>query len=488
MNKQCGDTGVRVRFAPSPTGYMHIGNARTALFNWFFAKKHNGTFIVRIEDTDRERSKEEYTQAMLEDLNWLQLPWNEGPDIGGEYGPYTQSMRSQLYTTHFETLKSKGHIYPCFCQPDELDFRRKEAMKNGTAPKYDNRCRDLTEKDIQEKTDLGIKPSWRFKVPERIVRVDDIIRGTVEFDTSIMGDFVIMKSGGIPTFHFAVCIDDGLMKISHVIRGEDHLSNTPKHVLLFEALGYPLPLFAHMPMIMGPDGQRLSKRHGVTSVSEFRELGYLPEALKNYLALLGWAPKDNKEIMGIDEMVDEFSLERVNKSASIFDYTKLNWVNANYLRNTDCGRITDLAMPYLARAGLIKENVDECQMEEITKIVQLVLPYLRCLSEVSEHVEKILNDTIVLGPEEKEIVKDSAILFQEFISGLGSEECGVDYDWKAYFSAVMKKTGLKGKQFYMPLRIAITGSAHGPELIDVINILGKIRCCARVGNILEQIQ
>ncbi|MFC2149487.1 glutamate--tRNA ligase [Candidatus Auribacterota bacterium] len=484
--KDSSTENIRVRFAPSPTGFMHVGNTRTALFNWLFAKKHGGTFILRIEDTDAERSSEKFYENIISELRWLGLNWDEGPDTGGNYGPYRQSLRKKVYGNYFNVLKSQGIIYPCYCQPEELDRRRKEALSKGLPPGYDNRCRSLNAGEIAGKEAAGIKPSWRFKVPEKKIVIDDIIRGKVEFDTKLLGDFVISKSDGSPVFHFAVCVDDGLMKVTHVIRGEDHLSNTPRHILLFEAMGFEPPKFAHLPMIMGPDGSRLSKRHGAVSVTEFRKMGYLPEALVNYLGLLGWAPEGGKEIISAEQMVSEFRLEKVNKSSAIFDHAKLNWISGSYIRNEDIKRITALALPYLKEAGLIKGNISEERMEEIERVINLVRPYLNRVSEVVDHAKALITDSFEVNQEDIDCLKEKEGLLGLFLDE-ADNSAGDDLDWKTFFSDLMKKSGLKGKAFYLPIRIGVTGSSQGPELIDVLSALGKDRCVNRVRNVLSKI-
>jgi len=476
---------IRVRFAPSPTGFLHIGNARTALFNWLFARKNGGVFVLRIEDTDLARSTDEYADGVLSDLAWLKLEWDEGPDIGGNYGPYKQSLRQKIYEKHLAEFHAKGLAYPCFCQSDELEERRQAAMKAGTAPRYDNRCRHLTKEEVAQKTAQGVKPSWRFKVPEKTIIVDDIIRGKVEFDTRLLGDFVIMKSDGQPTFHFAVSVDDALMEITHVVRGEDHLSNTPRHILLFEALNFTPPKFAHLPMILGPDGERLSKRHGAASVSEFRKMGYMPEALINYLALLGWSPEGQKELLPVDELAGQFSLEKVNKSASTFDYAKLNWVSENYIRNEDLGRVTSLALPYLKDAGLIEGELNEEQIEGIRNVVKIVRPYLACMSDVVRHARALLCDTPDLNPADLQELAGKEDLLKLFVAEMEKIDDVKTVDWKGFFAELSKKSGLKGKSLFKPIRIAVTGAEHGPEMLDVIPVLGKQRCIRRVLGILE---
>jgi len=314
---------MRLRFAPSPTGYLHIGNARTALFNYLLAKKHQGRFILRIEDTDIARSKKEFEAGIIEDLRWLGLNWDEGPDKGGNFGPYRQSERLKTYQEFAEKLLKENKAYHCYCTKEELDQRNKELLARKESPRYDNRCRNLSDEQKKKYLEEGRKPVIRFKIPEKTIEVNDLIRGKVSFDTKLMGDFIIMKSDGKPAFNFAVVVDDILMRITTVIRGEDHLSNTPRHIMLFEALNSKIPEFAHMAMTMGPDGSRLSKRHGATSIREYRKLGMLPEALFNYLALLGWGSKKDQEIFTKEELIKEFSLERCKEGAAIFGPEKL---------------------------------------------------------------------------------------------------------------------------------------------------------------------
>jgi len=323
---------IRVRFAPSPTEFIHVGNARTALFNFLFARHNNGTFILRIEDTDIERHSEEAVNVIYEALKWMGLNWDEGPDVGGEYGPYRQSERLDIYKKYFEELKGKGLVYECFCTPEELDTMRKEQLERGEPPRYTGKCRDLTEEEKERLRAEGRKPVLRFKVPEdRIISFNDLIKEEIEIHSKQLGgDFVIVRSNGMPVYNFVVVIDDALMKISHVIRGEDHISNTPKQILLHEALGFPVPQFAHLPMILGTDRSKLSKRHGSTSVKEFRDKGYLSEAFTNFLSLLGWYPKDGKENLSMEELIERFDIKDVNSAPAVFDTTKLNWMNQVY--------------------------------------------------------------------------------------------------------------------------------------------------------------
>ncbi len=484
-------TKVRVRFAPSPTGYLHVGNARTALFNWLFARRHHGTFILRIEDTDVERSTEDSGDSILSDLRWLKLDWDEGPDVGGPFGPYKQSLRLKLYEKYLEKLKAKNLAYPCYCAPEELQRRREKQLSEGRPPRYDNRCRDLSAEQIASLELAGTKASWRFRVREEKLCVHDLVRGDVSFDTATLGDFVIVKSDGNPTFHFAVCIDDALMGITHVIRGEDHLSNTPRHLLLFRELGFAVPGFAHLSMILGPDGSRLSKRHGASSVMELRALGYLPEAAVNYMALLGWSPRSKKEIVDVDAMAAEFDVKDVSKSAAIFDMEKFGWVNSQYLKKAPEGKIADAALPYLRDAGLVGGDLGEEEFAYLRKVIRVVVPYVKNLTELPAHAR------MFLAQEDPEWTGDVAEVLRgarvpELLGRL-SVDLNQFQDWEpkavqAFLTQEAKTMGLGGKEFYMPVRAALTGHIHGPELMDVIPILGKERCLARIQQTLTRLK
>src|SRR5688572_5505168 len=350
---------MRVRFAPSPTGHLHVGNARTALFNWLLARGQNGTFILRIEDTDLERSTRESEQAILDDLRWMGLQWDEGVEVGGPYGAYRQTERMQSYVDHTERLIREGKGYCCFCSPETLEAHRKAQLTAGLPPKYAGTCRNIPADDAARRKANGEKPVVRLKVPEgRNVTFNDVVRGEVTFHTDVIGDPVLVRSDGIPAYNFAVVIDDALMKVTHVIRGEDHISNTPRQILLYEAYGYTPPVFAHLSLVMGPDHAPLSKRHGATSVKEFRDRGYLPEALANYLALIGWSPGDGEELLPMEELARRFRLEGVGRSAGVFDVEKLAWVNRHYLKQAAPDRLARLAIPYLQQAGWLSEATE----------------------------------------------------------------------------------------------------------------------------------
>jgi len=378
---------VRVRFAPSPTGYLHIGNARTALFNYLFARKNNGKFILRIEDTDIERSMKEYENYLIEDLYWIGIEWDEGPDVGGKYGPYRQSERIDIYREYANKLLKEEKVYKCYCSKEELEERNKKALEEGRSPGYDNRCRNLTKKEIENYEKEGRKPVFRFKVPEKTIKVNDLIRGEVNFEGATISDFVIMKSDFTPSFNFAVVIDDYLMEITHVIRGEDHLSNTPKHILIFEAIGANLPQFAHMSMTLGPDRTRLSKRHGATSVRAYRQEGFLSEAFFNYLALLGWGTTESQEIFSKGQLIKEFSLERCNKSSAIFDINKLLWMNGIYIRKTPLTKLTQLSIPFLKEKKIIEKELGPEEISYLEKVISLEQERIKTLKEVPDLID-----------------------------------------------------------------------------------------------------
>lgn len=473
------DKKIRVRFAPSPTGFMHIGNARTALFNFLFAKHNNGVFILRIEDTDRERSTEESIKTITESLKWLNLNWDEGYEKGGNFGPYRQIERLDIYKKYATQLLDEGKIYKCFCTEEELEKKREDALKKSLTPRYDGKCRNLTKEEISSLEKQGLKFSLRFKVPYGTVLVDDIIRSKVEFLSATIGDFIIMRTNGIPAYNFAVVIDDTLMEITHVIRGEDHLSNTPRQILLYQSLGFNIPQFAHLPMILGKDRTRLSKRHGATSVEEYRDKGYLQEALINYLSLLGWYPEHGKEIMRIDEIIKEFSLEKVGKSAAIFDDVKLRWMNSVYMRESDLDKITDIAMPYLKEKGFASSS----EKNYIKEVVDLVRGYSDTIVDIPANVKLILDDLISDFEEDAlAILKtDSAKLVLSIFKTEIDKIVEInESNFKEAISNAQKITGKKGKEIFMPIRASLTGKLHGPELNRLVPLLGKEKILKRL--------
>ncbi len=481
---------VRVRFAPSPTGFMHVGNARTALFNYLFARHNNGTFVLRIEDTDIERHSEEAVNVIYEALKWMGIEWDEGPDVGGPYGPYRQSERLPIYKEFIEKLKEKGLVYECYCTPEELDAMRKEQLERGEPPRYTGRCRHLTEEEKEKLRAEGRKPVLRFKVPEdEVIVFEDLVKGRIEINTrQLGGDFVIVRSNGMPVYNFVVVIDDALMKITHVIRGEDHISNTPKQILLYRALGFDVPQFAHLPMILGQDRSKLSKRHGSTSVKEFKDKGYLPEAFTNFLALLGWYPKDGKEVLSMEELIERFDIKDVNSAPAVFDTTKLNWLNQVYIRSYPIDKLTDLVIPYLKKAGF---DLSGFCRDWLEKVVEVTREYFTVLSDAPVYMETFLKEDFQVQQEAKEFILENPKrievikAFKEKLSGFDGELSQEAF--KKLVKEVGKEVGVKGKNLFMPIRIGLTGKMSGPELPILAELLGKERILKRVDNTLKQI-
>jgi nondiscriminating glutamyl-tRNA synthetase len=469
---------MRVRFAPSPTGRLHVGNARTALFNWLLARGSRGTSVLRIEDTDVERSTRESESAIMDDLRWLGLDWDEGPDIGGPHGPYRSSERLHLYGSYAKELLSSGHAYYCFCSIAQLDAERQSALAEGRAARPACACRHVSIEEAQARTAAGERPAIRFRVPAaRDVVFEDIVRGEVRFHTDVIGDPVIVRADGHPAYNFAVVVDDALMDITHVVRGEDHISNTPRQVLLYEALGFTLPAFAHLSLVLGPDHSPLSKRHGATSVAEFRSKGYLPEALVNYLALIGWAPGGagapaaaggNDELLPVAELARRFSLERVGLSAGVFDEEKLAWVNRHYLKVADPARIAELTVPYFRQAGL-EMSPDPRGLEFLATAMAMVTASVDRLEQVPARLaflfeyapDRTLADAQVL--EEMRHAESRAVVIT-----LAEELAGAPRLDRERFRAVARqikaRTGQNAKALFHPIRVALTGRAEGPEL------------------------
>lgn len=472
---------IRVRFAPSPTGLLHIGNARMAVFNWLFAKRHNGVFVLRIEDTDVARSEKRYTTQLIEDLRWLGLSWQEGPDVGGSYAPYLQSERMHIYHDVCKKFITDGLAYRCYCTPEALEERRQIARLSGKPPRYDNRCRALTDKQIQAFEASQSPYTIRFKVPDEQIVFEDLIRGTCRFDMSLAGDFVIMRSDATPSFHLAVAVDDTLMDITHVIRGEDHLSNTPCHLLLFHALKQKPPQFAHLSLTMGADRSLLSKRHGASSISEYRKMGYLPEALLNYMMLLGWAPKDKKEKFNVDEVVDTFDISSMSKSSAIFDQQKLDWISGQYMREADIERLADLAIPYLQAAGFVSPDHGNIDRNRVKSIVDAVKGNMACMSQIVQETDIFFKDAVVSEDHIKFLSSETCqSILEAFYAKLQKLDSVSPDIFKEMLKSVQKETKVGGKGLYMPIRIALTGREHGPELYSIANILGVGGCRKRI--------
>lgn len=483
---------IRVRFAPSPTGYLHIGGLRTALYNYLYARNNNGKFILRIEDTDQTRLVEGAIENLIESLHWAGIDYDEGVFIEdgkivqkGDYGPYIQSERLNIYRKYVDQLIESGHAYYCFCSKERLDAVRDEQKVKGLVPKYDGFCRSLTLDEAKSRIANGEEYVVRLKLPKSYdVHFTDLVRGDIVINTDDIDDQVLLKSDGFPTYHMAVVVDDHLMKITHIVRGEEWLPSTPKHIYLYEAFGWDKPVYVHLPTVLNKERKKLSKRHGDVSVDDFKEKGYLPEGLVNYLALVGWSPEDNEEIISMDDLVEKFSFERVSKTGGIFDKDKLNWVNGHYIRDFDLGKITDLAIPYLVDANLIDENFAKNNREWVETLVDMVKESLSHISEVVEKVEFMFNNEIEMENEEaEEMLKgEGTKSILEAMKEILNTVDQVDEELSAnMMKQIQKATGIKGKNLFMPTRVALTGSLHGPEFTKVLYLLGK-------ENIIDRIQ
>jgi glutamyl-tRNA synthetase len=471
---------VRVRFAPSPTGYLHVGGARTALFNWLFARNQGGVFILRIEDTDKVRSTEESTGGILSSLHWLGLEWDEGPGVGGDYEPYFQMQRMPFYQAAMEQLLDKGRAYYCYCTQDELKARRQAALAAGKSPGYDRRCRHLSSRERAALEAEGRKPVVRFAMPlEGETVVKDLVRGEVHFANDQLDDLVIIKADGAPTYNFAVVVDDMLMRISHVIRADEHLANTPRQIRIYEALGYPLPQFAHVSMILGEDGAKLSKRHGATAVSEYEESGYLPEAMFNFLALLGWAYDDKTEIMSRDEIIERFSLAKVNPSPAIFSKDKLDWMNGVYIRGLAEDDLATRLLPFLERAGL------EADEETVRDLVPLIQERVKLLGDAVELVDFFFTEQIAYEPQlligKKMDASDSLSALKRVVEVLQATPSFDEATLEAVLRRLVEEMGLKAGQLFGIIRVAVTGKRVAPPLFGTLSILGRERVLSRLG-------
>jgi glutamyl-tRNA synthetase len=480
-------SGVRVRFAPSPTGYLHIGGARTALFNWLFARKVKGTFILRIEDTDEARSTEESVGAIIKSMLWLGLDWDEGP-VGKEnafYAPYFQMQRKDagVYQKYIDQLVAEGKAYPCYCTPEEVEKTRQEALAQKRSVKYAGTCCNLTAEQRKQKEAEGRTAVIRFRMPGTgTVEFDDVIREHVSFENALLDDFVLMKANGVPTYNFAVVVDDHLMDITHVVRGDDHLSNTPRQVHLYKAFGWQLPVFAHLSMILGPDGTRLSKRHGHTSVLEYLNDGYLPEALINYLALLGWSTEESQQIFGHDELIGKFSLERCSKSAAIFDPQKLLWMNGEYIRMKPAQELSKAFLEWIRATGQ-DEKIRGWDHALIEKTVTLEQDKAKLLKDILGLIDFFFTDKVEYRPDavEKTFKTPTAkTVLEGVLPGLQSQ---ADYSPAAleqFCRAFAAANGLKAGQVFHPIRVAISGRMTGPSLFHMMEVMGKDAVLRRI--------
>lgn len=463
----------RVRFAPSPTGELHVGNARTALFNWLFARHYHGDFVLRIEDTDQVRTSKVFEVNLLQDLVWLGIDWDEGPGKGGSCGPYHQSERLSLYRTHLERLIAAELVYPCYCTDEELEAERLSLMSQKMMPRYMGKCRNLTAEARNRLEAEGRPAAYRFHVPLGAITFPDLIRGSMRFEGSALGDFIIVRSNGIPAYNFAVVIDDHLMEITHVIRGEDHLSNTALQLLLYRALGFAPPQFAHHALILGRDRSKLSKRHGATAVREFRERGILPEVLLNYLALLGASFGEGKEVFTTGEMIQAFSLDRAGKSGAIFDEDKLIWLNSLYIRKESPATLAGHMRPFISAAGY-----DHLAEVRLHKIIEAVRDNLTNLAEIGYYLRIFDDNAYELSAEALQLLAAAeAKKVMVGLLGLLDDHKAVPAEDDRLYETLMplmpEKTGLRGKKLFMPLRAAITGQTKGPELDRCFSVLGK---------------
>ena len=471
---------VRVRFAPSPTGFLHIGGARTALFNYLYARHNNGVFILRIEDTDRTRSTEEYIEAIIEGMKWLGFEWDEGP--------FRQTDRFDIYRSYADMLVKEGKAYYCYCSPEELEARRKEAMAQGKSPKYDGRCRDIKKIQdsrfkIQEKN-----AAIRFKMPqEGQTVVDDLIKGKIVFENNQLDDLIIMRSDGAPTYNFTVVVDDVDMKITHVIRGDDHLNNTPKQLHIYKALGYDIPLFAHLPMILGSDKTRLSKRHGATFVMAYKDMGYLPDALVNYLVRLGWSYGD-KEIFSREELIKYFSFENVGKAAAVFNPEKLLWLNSQYIINTPAEKLAELVIPFLVKENIISEGQD-LNKEWLSKAIKTLKERSKTLIELANSLRYYIAEEIEYDEKAraKFLNEKSRDLLIELNDRLTSVTDFSTQELEKIFKEIIEKHNIKLGSLAQPVRVAMTGGTESPGIFEVLEIVGKEKVLKRLEKAIETI-
>lgn len=495
-----GNLKTRVRFAPSPTGFLHVGGARTALFNWLFARHFKGSFILRIEDTDEVRSTEESVGGILEALHWLGLNWDEGPDYAsylgssagdrkilsqGNFGPYFQMQRVEYYyQKHVKLLLDQGKAYWCWCTPEELEAQRRNAQLEKRPPRYDGRCREIPEAAARQKKAQGVKPVVRFKMPgEGGTVVEDLIREKVSFENKLLQDFVIQKASGIPTYNFACVVDDHFMEITHVIRGEEHLSNTPGQIQLYQAFGWKPPEFAHLSMILGPDGAKLSKRHGATSVQEYREQGYLAEALRNYLSLLGWSTPDSQQLFEEDELARKFSLEGCQKNPATFDPQKLLWMNGEYIRKLSPVDLAQRAVPFLR--GDLFQDKPGVATSEVERVIALEQEKYKLLSDVPRLVEFFFRD---LRPQdydpqavEKVLKADGALeVLRKLSAVLSKLEPFAEKGLEEAIRAFCGEEGLKTGQVFHPVRVAVSGRTQGPSLFAMLEVLGREKVLKRL--------
>jgi len=472
-----------VRFAPSPTGHLHIGGARTAIYNWAFARHNGGVFVLRIDDTDLERSTAENTAAILRSLRWLGLDWDEGPEAGGEYGPYYQTQRASTYAPALERMKERGHAYPCFCSPETLESKRELARAKGGFSGYDRTCRTLDPGEVAGRIAAGEPHVWRVAVPEDRgdIVIDDLIRGETRFPGDAMDDFILVRTDGTATYNFATVVDDWAMGMTHIIRGDDHLSNTPRQVVVYEALEAPVPTFAHMSLIFGADGKRLSKRHGATSVEAYAEEGFLPEALLNYLALLGWSIDGDTTFFDRETLISEFDLTRVSKSPAVWDPEKLEWMNGAYIRQLPAGTFAELIRERVVQAGLVDADDARERLEWFTRLGPLIAERVKRLDEISDMVAFLFTEPVIdESTREKVLAKEGVAAA---LSAASEALASVDFSAEAIEGAlrtVPETTGIKPKIAFQAVRVAVTGTTVSPPLFESLELLGKERTLERI--------
>lgn len=485
MIKKTETKNIRVRIAPSPTGALHIGTARSALFNYLFAKKNGGKFILRIEDTDLERSDLKWTQDIIEGLKWLGIQWDEGPDIGGEFGPYKQTQRLDTYEKYLKQLLNEGKAYHCFCTEEELEAKRQDQLARGKAPKYDGKCAKLSSQEVEKNIAAGKPSVIRFRVANKKVKFKDLIRKEVEFDMGLVGDIVIAKDLRIPLYNFAVVVDDHEMQISHVIRGEDHVANTPKQILMQQALGFETPQYGHLPLILAPDRSKMSKRYGSVSISEYKDQGYLPEAIINFMALLGWNPGTDKEIFSLSQLEKEFTIEKVQKAGAIFNIDRFNFINGLYIREKSIEKLTELCRPYLGGEG------DSATNSQLQKIIEVSRSRMKKLSDIAELADFFFADelnydkTLLKWDNMQEgDIREALLLCDKLLSEEGGQNIK-DLEGKM-FAAIIEFNKQKGypeknKGFVLwPLRVALSGKQFSPSPFEIIDILGTEKSLKRI--------
>jgi len=496
------NNNIKTRFAPSPTGKLHIGGVRTALFAWLFAQKNNGKFYIRIEDTDRERLDKEGIPMITESLSWLGIDWDEGINSQGEsigeFGPYIQSQRLDIYKKHIQTLLDNGNAYYCFCDSERLDKLRSEQEENKQPPMYDRECLKLSETEIKEKIDNREKYVIRFKIPENEKTIlEDIVYGKIEFENNLLDDIVLIKSDGFPTYHFAHVVDDHLMQTSHVLRGEEWISSAPKHILLFKALGWEPPKYAHLPLILGPDKKKLSKRHGSTKIPDFKDQGYLPEALINYIAFLGWNPKTTQEMFSMEELIENFDLSKINKTAPIFSYEKLDWFNAEYLKRLSLSDLLERCLPFIDNYTKneelrIKNYALDDEYKYISKIVHVERDRIKKLVDITDNIDFFLFEKIKYPVElliwkdsTHEEIKNNLDQVIKIITDIDEQNWTVE-NLEKQIMPEAEKVG-RGNMLW-PMRVALTGTKKSPSPFEVAWVLGKKITLTRLENAINKLK